>query len=123
MIRRAASGDRELTWAKAVLLSLFIIAALLVTLAWWPSYFLYWWSARDTTAQKYIQDVVHAIPGFKHHTDDPYLSTRVRDAIAMGYETTVLAVVLAAAYVRGERKRRRLGQRGADEVKGYLPGK
>jgi uncharacterized SAM-binding protein YcdF (DUF218 family) len=120
---RPLQQNRDLTWAKAILVALGLIIVLIVTLAWIPSYALYWWSARDTTAQKYIQDVVHAIPGFKHHTDDPYLSTRVRDIIINGYESTVLAVVLIGAYVRGERKRRRLGQRGADEVKGYLPGK
>lgn len=121
MIKRPAYS--ELTWAKAILLALGITIFLLLTLAWIPSYYLYWWSARDTSAQKAIQSVVHHIPGFAHHVDDPYTSTRVRDAIIMGYQTTVLAVVLAAAYVHGERKRRRLGQRGADEVKGYLPGK
>lgn len=121
MLRRPQST--ESTWVKAVVLGLVIIAVLLVFLAWIPSYFTYWWTARDTTAQQYVQDVVHWIPGFKHHTIQPYTSTRVRDAISLGYQTTVIAVVLAAAYIRGERKRRRLGQRGADDVKGYLPGK
>jgi len=41
----------------------------------------------------------------------------------MGYQTTVFAAVIVGAYVWGERRRRRLGQRGADDVKGYLPGK
>ena len=123
MIRRAASGNKELTWAKAVLISLFLIIILLITLAWWPSYYLYWWSARDTTAQKYIQDVVHAIPGFKHHLDDPCLSTRVREASGVGDDRTLLAILLAGGYIRGERPRRRLGQRRADHVKGYRASK
>lgn len=121
MIKR--STQTEMTWAKAVLIGFLIIVLLMVFLAWIPSYFLYWWSARDLSAQKIIQEIVHRIPGFAHHTDQPYTSTRVRDAIAMGFETTVLAVVLAVAYITGEKKRRRLGQRGSDDVKGYLPGK
>lgn len=121
MMKRQA--NQELTWAKAVMLSLLIVILLIITLAWIPSYYLYWWTTRDLTAQKYIQDIVHRIPTFSHYTIQPYTSTRVRDAIAMGYETTVLAVFLVGAYVRGEKKRRRLGQRGSDDVKGYLPGK
>jgi hypothetical protein len=121
MIKRPA--HKELTWAKAVLLALGITIFLMVTLAWMPSYYLYWWTNRDLTAQKYIQTVVHHIPTFSHYTIQAYTSTRVRDAIGMGFQTTVLAVVLIAAFVYGEKKRRRLGQRGSDEVKGYLPGK
>jgi hypothetical protein len=121
MIKRPAGS--ELTWAKAVVLGLGITIFLLITLAWIPSWYTYWWGAHDASAQKYIQDVVHWIPGFKHHVDQPYTSVRVRDAISMGYQTNVLVVVIAAAYVWGDKRRRRLGQRGSDDVKGYLPGK
>jgi len=121
MLRRSAST--ELSWTKAVALGMGITIFLLITLAWIPSYFTYWWAARDASAVKIVQDVVHKIPGFAHHTIQPYTSTRVRDAISMGYQTTVFAAIIVAAYLYGERKRRRLGQRGADDVKGYLPGK
>jgi hypothetical protein len=113
----------ELTWTKAILVSLGITIFLLITLAWMPSYFTYWWSSRDATAIKTIQSVVHHIPGWKNHTIQPYTSTRVRDAISMGFQTNVFAGVIVGAYVYGEKRRRRLGQRGADDVKGYLPGK
>lgn len=121
MIKRPAST--ELTWAKAVLLGLGITVFLLITLAWIPSWFTYWWGAHDASAQKIIQSVVHQIPGFANHTTEPYTSVRVRDAISMGYQTNVLVVVIAAAYVWSDKRRRRLGQRGSDDVKGYLPGK
>lgn len=113
----------ETSWVRAVILGFLIVVGLITFLAWIPSYFTYWWSAHDLSAQKTIQSIVHKIPGFTHHTDQPYTSTRVRDAISMGFQTTVLAVVLAWAYISGEKKRRRLGQRGSDDVKGYLPGK
>ena len=121
MIKRPA--QTKLTWVKAVLVGMAITIFLLITLAWIPSWYTYWWASRDASAIKIIQNVVHHLPGGAHHTIQPYTSTRVRDAISMGYQTTVFAAVIVGAYVWGERRRRRLGQRGADEVKGYLPGK
>jgi hypothetical protein len=121
MIKRPA--QTELTWAKAVIVGMGITILLLVTLAWIPSWFTYWWTARDASAIKIIQNIVHHLPGLKNHTIQPYTSTRVRDAISLGFQTNVFAGLIVAAYVWGERKRRRLGQRGVDEVKGYLPGK
>ncbi len=121
MLKRPA--QTELTWTKAVVVGLGVIIFLLITLAWMPSYFTYWWSSRDASAVKTIQSIVHHIPGFKTHTIQPYTSTRIRDAISLGFQTTVFAGVIVAAYVYGEKRRRRLGQRGSDDVKGYLPGK
>lgn len=116
-------AQTELTWVKAVVVGLGITIFLLITLAWIPSYFTYWWSSRDASMIKTIQSVFHHIPGFTHHTIQPYTSTRVRDAISLGFQTTVFAGVIVGAYIYGEKRRRRLGQRGADDVKGYLPGK
>jgi len=121
MLRRPA--QTELTWTRAVAIGLGVTLFLLITLAWIPSYFTYWWASRDASAVKIIQSVVSHIPGFQHHTIQPYTSTRVRDAISLGYQSTVFAGIIVAAYVYGEKRRRRLGQRGADDVKGYLPGK
>jgi uncharacterized SAM-binding protein YcdF (DUF218 family) len=121
MLKRPAKT--ELTWTKAVVVGLGVTILLLISLAWIPSYFTYWWSSRDAAAVKTIQSVVHHIPGFKTHTIQPYTSTRVRDAISLGFQSTVFAGIIVAAYVYGEKRRRRLGQRGADDVKGYLPGK
>ena len=75
------------------------------------------------TSPATIQSIVSHLPGLQHHTIQPYTSTRVRDAISLGYQSTVFAGIIVAAYVYGEKRRRRLGQRGADDVKGYLPGK
>jgi hypothetical protein len=121
MLRRPAKT--ELTWTKAVAVGLGVTIFLLITLAWIPSYFTYWWSSRDASAVKTIQSIVSHIPGLKHHMIQPYTSTRVRDAISLGFQSTVFAGIIVAAFVYGEKRRRRLGQRGADDVKGYLPGK
>lgn len=121
MLKRPA--QTEMTWTKAIFVGLAVTIFLLITLAWIPSYFTYWWQSRDASAVKTIQSIVSHIPGLTHHTIQPYTSTRVRDAISMGFQTNVFAGVIVAAYVYGEKRRRRLGQRGSDDVKGYLPGK
>src|SRR5205807_10410670 len=87
------------------------------------SYYPYWWPSRDASTLKILNNVVTHLPGFKHHPIQPYTSPRVLDAISLGYQSTVFAGIIVAAYVYGEKRRRRLGQRGADDVKGYLPGK
>lgn len=106
----------ELTWTKAVLLGLAITGFLLITLAWIPSYFTYWWGGKS-------QDVLDFLQRVTKHEFEPYTSVRIRDAISMGYQTTVFAAVIVAAYIVNERRRRKQGLRGSDEVKGYLPGK
>jgi len=88
MIKRPA--QTELTWVKAVLVGLAITIFLLITLAWIPSYYTYWWASRDAAAIKIIQNVVHHLPGGAHHTIQPYTSTRVRDAISMGGSMNIL---------------------------------
>ena len=92
MIKRPA--QTELTWVKAVLVGMAITIFLLITLAWIPSWYTYWWASRDASAIKIIQNVVHHLPGGAHHTIQPYTSTRVRDAISMGYQTTVFAALI-----------------------------
>ena len=64
MIKRPA--QTELTWVKAVLVGLAITIFLLITLAWIPSYYTYWWASRDAAAIKIIQNVVHHLPGGAH---------------------------------------------------------
>lgn len=106
----------ELTWTKAVMIGLGISAFLLVTLAWVPSFFTYWWDGK-------AQQIIDLVQNLLRREIQPYTNVRLRDAISMGYQSTVFAAVIAAAYIVNERRRRRRGQRGADEVKGYLPGK
>lgn len=117
----AAAGGKpkaQLTWTKAVVIGLALTASMIVTLAWIPSYFTYWWAGRSQE----IFDFVNRTAG-REILKDPYMSVRIRDFVSMGYQTTVFAVYIVAAYLWAERRRRRLGQRGVDEVTGYLPGK
>ncbi|MGH2767819.1 MAG: hypothetical protein ACRDIF_02560 [Actinomycetota bacterium] len=108
----------QLTWARAVMIGLGITAVLLVTLAAIPSIFTYWWGGR----QQEVVDLINRVAKRKL-IKDPYMSVRIRDMISMGYQTTIFAAFIVGAYIWGERRRRRMGQRGVDAVKGYLPGK
>jgi hypothetical protein len=110
-------AQAELTWTKAILIGMGISALLLITLAWLPSFFTYWWDGRNEQMIELIQKVLGG------REIEPYTSTRVRDAISMGFQTFFFAAFIVIPYIWGERRRRRMGLRGADEVKGYLPGK
>lgn len=107
---------QQLTWTQAILIGLAITAFFLVTLTWIPSHFTYFWWDRIRPGTL-LKDVLGI------ELNDPYTLVRIRDAISMGYQTTVFAVVIVATYIWGERRRRRLGQQGAEEPKGYLSGK
>lgn len=105
-----------LSWTRAIIIGLAITVILLVVLAWVPSHFAYFiWPRLE--AGKIIEDVT----GYK--MKDPYTLTRISDLISMGYQTTIFLIPLVVTYLVMERRRRRLGQQGAEEPKGYLPGK
>lgn len=104
-----------MTWTKAILIGMGITIFFLITLGWIPSHLVYfWWD------QLKPGELLEKI-GIR--LKDPYTLIRLRDAISMGYQTTLFAGVLIATYIFGERKRRRLGQQGAGEPRDYLPGK
>lgn len=111
--RRPAS---ELTWTQAILIGLAMTAFLLIFLGWIPSHFNYFWWDRIHPAT-----LIKNITG--RELKDAYTLIRLRDAISMGYQTTVFAAIVVAVYIYMERRRRRKGQQGAEEPKGYLSGK
>jgi hypothetical protein len=104
-----------MSWPKAVMVGLVITGVLLIALAWIPSHFTYFWWEQLKPA-----DLLKKLTG---HDFEPYSLVRIRDAISMGYQTFAFAIPIVATYVIMEKRRRALGQRGADDVKGYLPGK
>lgn len=106
----------ELTWTQAILIGLVITGFILVTLAWIPSHFNYFWWDRLQPAK-----IIKNVTGYE--LKDAYTLVRLRDAISLGYQTTVFAAIIVATYIYMERRRRRLGQQGAEEPKGYLSGK
>lgn len=108
---------KELTWAGAVLRGIGITALLLIFLGFVPSFLRYWWAANGDKIASFLQHTV----GIKFK--ETYTLVRLHDAVSMGYQTVAFAVPIALTYILMEKRRRRLGQRGADPVKGYLPGK
>lgn len=105
-----------LTWTRAIIFGLVITAALLVTLGWIPSHFDYFiWPRLDP------EKLIHSITGYK--LKETYTVVRIGDMISMGYQTVAFIIPLVITYVLMERRRRRMGQQGAEEPKGYLPGK
>lgn len=105
-----------MTWTKAVLSGLAITIALIVFLAFIPSQFIYWFGGQ----QDKVIELLNKVTGREW---DPYTAVRLRDVVVMGYSTTVFAIPIAATYFIMERRRRRLGLRGADSPKEYLSGK
>lgn len=89
---------------------------ILVTLAWIPSHFNYFWWDRLQPGR-----IIQRLTG--RELKDAYTLVRLRDAISLGYQTTVFAAIIVATYIYMERWRRRLGRQGAEEPKGYLSGK
>lgn len=106
-----------MTWTKAIIVALVISATFLITLGFVPSIFRYEWSKRSDTIASFIQDKT----GYEFK--DRYTLVRIHDIVSMGYQTNVFAVAVIATYKIMEKRRRRLGLRGSEAVKGYMPGK
>lgn len=106
-----------MTWVKAILLSTGITGVLIVILGFVPSIFRYEWEARSDQ----ISEVIHSVTGIEFQ--DPYTLIRIHDAVSMGFQSVLFAIPVAMIYILGEKRRRRLGLRGNEGVKGYLPGK
>lgn len=106
-----------MTWPKAVVAGILITGILLITLGFIPSIFRYEWGKRSDEIASFVEDKT----GYEFK--DRYTLVRIHDAISMGYQTVAFAIPLVATYVIMDRRRRRLGQRSAPSVKGYLPGK
>lgn len=110
-------SEPEMTWVKAIVASTIITSLLIVFLGFVPSIFRYWWAGNSDQ----IASTIKNLTGIQ--IKDRYNLVRIHDAISMGFQTVIFVIPVAAAYVLGERRRRRLGLRGTEGVKGYLPGK
>lgn len=109
--------EHEMTWTKAIIVALVISATLLITLGFVPSIFRYEWGKRSDAIGSFIQDKTG------YELKDRYTLVRIHDIVSMGYQTNVFAVAVIATYKIMEKRRRRLGLRGSEAVKGYMPGK
>ena len=106
-----------MSWVKAIILATIINGLLIVFLGFLPSIFRYQW---EGNADK-IGEFINSATGIT--LKDPYTLVRIHDAVSMGIQTFIFAIPVALTYILGERRRRRLGLRGGEGVKGYLPGK
>lgn len=112
--------DRPMSWTRAILVGFGIWVVAILILGQLPSWIIY----------KADQEVATLIEWSKHlplvNKDglNPKQIEIARDIVANGVQMTALAVMLVAAYIWQERKRKRTGGKGVqDVVKGYMPGK
>ena len=112
--------DAPMTWTRAILLGTLIWVIAIAILGQVPSVIIY-------KFDQYIAEIIDfskKIP----FVDDAGLNSRqiqiIRDLVANGVQMTALAAMLVGAYIWQERKRKRTGGKGLqDVVKGYMPGK
>jgi hypothetical protein len=112
--------DREMTWTGAIILGTFVWVLAIILLGQIPSVIIY-------KADQYIAEIIEftqKIPGVNEEGLNTKQVKIIRDMIANGVQITFLVMMLAAAYIYQERKRKRTGTKGLpDPVRGYMPGK
>ena len=112
--------DREMTWTRAIVLGTIIWIVGIALLAQIPSLIIY-------KADQYIAEIIDFSTNVPGVEEEGLNSTQVkilRDLVANGVQMSLLVVMLAGAYIWQERKRKRTGSKGLqDVVKGYMPGK
>ncbi len=112
--------DRQMTWTKAIVLGTVIWLVGIVLLAQIPSLIIY-------KADQFVGEIIDfttKIPG----VNDAGLNTTqiriIRDLVANGVQMGILVAMLVGAYIWQEKKRKRTGGKGLQDVaKGYMPGK
>ena len=112
--------DRPMTWTRAIVMGTLTIIVASALLAQLPSWIIY--KADQEVAQ--IIEWSKSVPGVN---DEGLNSTQIRiirDLVANGVQMGILGAMLVGAYIWQERKRKRTGGKGLqDVVKGYMPGK
>lgn len=112
--------DREMTWTKAIILGFIIWVLAIALVGQIPSLIIY-------KADQYIAEIIDftkKIPGVNKEGLNPVQVKIVRDLVANGVQMTFFAGMLVFAYIWQEKKRKRIGGKGVqDVVKGYMPGK
>ncbi|MDQ3962297.1 MAG: hypothetical protein M3277_00035 [Actinomycetota bacterium] len=112
--------DRPMTWTQAIILGFLIWVIAIALLGQIPSLIIY-------KFDQYIAEIIDftkKIPGVNEAGLNPVQVKIVRDLIANGVQITALVAMLVFAYVWQEKKRKRTGGKGVqDVVKGYLSGK
>ncbi len=112
--------DREMTWTRAIVLGTVIWIVAIALLAQVPSLIIY-------KADQYVGEIIE-FSGKLPIVNDAGLNTTqiriIRDIIANGVQMGLLVAMLVGAYIWQEKKRKRTGGKGIQDVaKGYMPGK
>jgi hypothetical protein len=112
--------DRPLTWTRAIVYGTIIWAIAILVLGQAPSVIIY-------KADQYVAELIELSKGLPGVPQEG-LSTAgikiIRDIVANTVQTGALIVMLVVAYFWQQRKRKRTGAKGLqDVVKGYMPGK
>ena len=112
--------DRPMTWTRAIVLGTIIWAVAILVLGQLPSWIIY---SADTYVAQLI-DFSKKIPGVSAEGLNTQQIKIIRDLVANAVQMGALVVMLVGMYLWQERKRKRTGGRGLqDVVKGYMPGK
>ncbi len=124
--------DRPMTWTRAILIGLGIWIAAILLLGQVPSWIIY----KMDQEVSGIVELSTKVPGVGKICSslgsggppsegcNPTQIAIVRDLVANGVQMGILAAMLVGAYIWQEKKRKRLGGRGPEDVvKGYMPGK
>ena len=118
--RFTARRDEPLTWANAILIGTLIWVVAVVALGQLPSLIIY-------KFDQYVAELIElskALPGVGEEGLSTLQIRMIRDMVANAVQIGLLVVMLVAAYIYQERKRKRSGGKGLqDPVKGYMPGK
>ncbi len=112
--------DAPMTWTRAICLGLFLFVLATMLLGQAPSLIIY-------KFDQYIAEIIDfskKIPGVNGAGLNSRQIQIIRDIVANAVQMNILIAMLVGAYIWQERKRKRTGGRGLqDVVKGYMPGK
>lgn len=112
--------DKPMSWTRAILLGTVVFALAIVLLGQAPSWIIYTFDAQIST----IIDFSKKVPGVNKEGLNSTQVMIIRDIVANTVQTGFLIAALVGAYIWQEKKRKRTGTKGLqDVVKGYMPGK
>jgi hypothetical protein len=112
--------DRPMTWTRALVVGFLIWVFAILFLGQLPSWIIY--KADQDVAQ--LINLSKKVPGVSSEGLNTNQVAMLRDIVANSVQMGILVAMLVVAYFWQERKRKRTGGRGVqDVVKGYMPGK
>jgi hypothetical protein len=112
--------DQPMSWTKAIIMGSIVWILAILLLGQLPSLIIYY-------ADQYVAEIIDfttKIPGVSSEGLNTKQIAILRDVVANSVQMGILTIALIAAYIWQERKRKRIGGKGIqDVVKGYMPGK